>query len=169
MRIDISKLRRTEGGTEQFHFHEEFPPIQVRNDTFVFKSPLDVDLQVSNTGKSFLVRGNLKAEIGAFCSRCLKEFPYYLSLSFDDEWVIEENVSEELRETAFVISNEEFEVDDRLVEHILLHLPMKFICSEDCKGLCPRCGQDRNVADCGCEDEVIDPRLAVLSEWNKGV
>lgn len=169
MRVNIAQLRKNKGGTENFHFSESFSPIRLGSDVFTFRSPLDVQLKVTNTGKSLLVKGKLEAECNVNCCRCLKEFPYQLSLEFEDEWVQEELVSQEQKDTAFIFSKDEFDIDNRIIEHILVHLPMKFICSENCKGLCPKCGADLNKTKCGCEDEDIDPRLEILSRWNKGV
>jgi uncharacterized protein len=70
---------------------------------------------------------------------------------------------------AFVFDKDEFSIDERIQEHILLHLPMRFICSDSCQGLCPQCGTDLNLNSCTCVDSDIDPRLAILSKWNKGV
>ncbi len=54
------------------------------------------------------------------------------------------------------------ELDELLREDVLLDLPGKFLCREDCKGLCPRCGKNLNQGDCGCPKQEVDPRLAAL-------
>ena len=61
-----------------------------------------------------------------------------------------------------VVPDETLDVDELVTEDILLDLPSKFLCSPDCKGLCPRCGKDLNEGDCGCRREDVDPRLAVV-------
>ena len=63
-----------------------------------------------------------------------------------------------------VVPDETLDVDQLVTEDILLDLPSKFLCSPNCRGLCPRCGKDLNEGDCGCEREDVDPRLAVLKE-----
>ena len=50
---------------------------------------------------------------------------------------------------------------------VIAALPIRNLCRPDCKGLCPKCGADLNQADCGCDREVVDPRLAALKDWMK--
>ena len=57
------------------------------------------------------------------------------------------------------------ELDDLVLSDILLELPLKYLCSDDCKGLCERCGKNLNEGECDCKGKEIDPRLAVLQKW----
>ena len=59
------------------------------------------------------------------------------------------------------------ELDEVVISDIILHYPQKFLCSEDCKGLCPVCGKNRNEGDCGCEKQTVDPRLEILKQLMK--
>ena len=59
------------------------------------------------------------------------------------------------------------DLDDLVVSDILLSLPTKIICKEDCEGLCPSCGINRNVDTCECQKKQVDPRLAKLGELLK--
>ncbi|MBI5187527.1 MAG: DUF177 domain-containing protein, partial [Nitrospirae bacterium] len=59
-------------------------------------------------------------------------------------------------------SGEELELLDLIKEQVMLNLPMKPLCSDSCKGICPQCGTDLNEGNCGCSREDIDPRLEVL-------
>ena len=59
-------------------------------------------------------------------------------------------------------------VEDLVLEQVLLDLPLRPLCADDCRGLCPRCGTDRNREDCGCgAEEAVDPRLAPLLELRR--
>ncbi len=169
MRVNVAQLRRSEGGSERFQFHENLPSLQLGNEEYIFQEPLDIQLDVVNTGKSLLVKGKVSTIIGVNCSRCIKGFPFPLNFEFEDEWLPVEFSELDEEDNAFVFEKDEFDITERILEHILLHIPMKFMCKEDCKGLCPQCGADRNEGPCACTDEVIDPRLAILSKWNKGV
>ncbi|MBR6727152.1 MAG: DUF177 domain-containing protein, partial [Clostridia bacterium] len=57
------------------------------------------------------------------------------------------------------------DVDEPLREELLMCFPMRLLCSEDCPGLCPKCGKPKKDGDCGCSEKEIDPRLAVLKNW----
>ena len=56
-------------------------------------------------------------------------------------------------------------LDEIVLNNILIHMPIRYLCREDCKGLCPMCGKDLNEGECGCKREEIDPRLEVLSRF----
>ncbi len=87
MRVNIAQLRRIEGGSETYRFSESFPSLQLGNDEYIFQTPLNVHMDVVNTGKSLLVKGRAFAEIGVSCARCLKAFPFRLDFDFEDEWL----------------------------------------------------------------------------------
>lgn len=169
MEINVAQLRRMEGTSRKYVFSEQFSPLQFGQEIYPFLKPLNVELDIVNTGKSLLVIGTVSTEIEVTCSRCLKSFPYSLEFRFDDEWLPIEFAEEDKEESAFIFEKDEFSINDRIFEHILVHIPMRFICSEDCKGLCSKCGTDLNKGSCACTDEVTDPRLEILSKWNKGV
>ena len=60
-------------------------------------------------------------------------------------------------------------LEDLAIEQLYLNLPLKPVCSTACKGLCPTCGSNRNVTDCGCAREAVDPRLAPLLPFRKKI
>jgi len=70
----------------------------------------------------------------------------------------------ELDDDIHLVQEEIVELDPYLREAFAVSLPMAAICREDCKGLCPVCGKDRNTETCGCESEAVDPRLAPLQD-----
>ena len=65
------------------------------------------------------------------------------------------------------VESDEVDLDDLLVPELILDMDIAVLCSEDCKGLCPKCGKNLNEGDCGCDRRVIDPRLAKLQELLK--
>lgn len=124
---------------------------------------LDVDL--------LSVEMQINFEVIAECARCLK------SVSLE--------ISEKLMYLYHLQSVEEFEgLDDympveveyfghvidvmpQIQESIFTLLPMKVLCKEDCKGICPNCGKDLNESECNCQNEIIDPRLEALQNFMK--
>lgn len=166
MKIDVAKVRRSVAEVFHYDLKEAFPPLQIGTDLLTYKEPVHVQLQVSSTGKSLLVRGQIHACLNVECSRCLKKFTYPMDLPYEDEWVVAAQATEEQKEDDFVFAKDEIEIGERITEQIILALPMKFLCSEDCRGLCPKCGQDLNLQECSCPRDDIDPRFAKLAEWN---
>ena len=72
---------------------------------------------------------------------------------------LEENVDEYA-----VIEDGKLDLEELVSEELLLSFPMRFLCREDCQGLCPKCGKPRRLGDCGCPTFEPDPRLAVLKQ-----
>jgi uncharacterized protein len=115
------------------------------------------------------VDGEINADVELECSRCLQPVAQTLNFQFRASFVAPENYSEaketELRaddlEIAILESND-IDVAELVREQILLNLPAQVYCAEDCKGLCPQCGANRNLIDCKCEEKEIDPRWAAL-------
>ena len=165
MKVNLAHVRRREGEKVPFELTEDYSSSDLGIDDLSFQAPVDVQLQLTNTKKAVLVYGSIQTELKAVCGRCLDTYMYPLRLSFHDEWVFPEQATEEILETALLLDKDEVEIKERILEQIILALPMKFICSAECRGLCPVCGVNLNAVVCQCEEDVIDPRLAALEKW----
>lgn len=166
MLINITSIRRNEGGTAHYEMAEQFSPLRFGDELISFHSPVHVQLQVTNTGKSLFVQGEIDTGLLATCGRCLEEFTFPMHLDYEDEWVYSPEATDEQKDTALLFDKDEIEIGERILEQIVLALPMKFICSSDCQGLCPMCGTNLNMSKCNCRHEQIDPRLAALKNWH---
>lgn len=102
------------------------------------------------------------------CARCLDEVHGVFVLDFERTVVTEGMVSEErLEETVdeyIVIHDGQLEIDGAVREELLIDFPRKLLCSDNCEGLCPKCGKPKKEGDCGCVLKEIDPRLEVLKK-----
>lgn len=117
------------------------------------------------------VNGELTATFQMACARCLEPVTQKLAHKFDLLYrpVGADAGKEELSVTAVEAEISYYEGDgllleDVLREQVLLAIPIKVICKEDCKGLCPHCGKSLNLAQCSCEEPVEDPRWSALKE-----
>ena len=103
------------------------------------------------------------------CARCLAPVDGVFSLDFERtvaaEGMIDEERLEELEDEYVVLEGHELSVDDALLEELTLSFPTRLLCSEDCEGLCPKCGKPKREGDCGCPTREIDPRLAILAKF----
>lgn len=107
------------------------------------------------------------------CARCLAPVEGVFSLDFERTVTVDGVLSEaELEENGdeyIVVDSSVLDVDETLCEELMLAFPTKLLCSEDCLGLCPKCGKPRREGDCGCPQKEIDPRLAILATlFDKG-
>ena len=104
-----------------------------------------------------------------FCARCLDPVEGVFALDFERTVAAEGSISEEQLEEIFdsyVMDRDgKLDVDEALREELLISFPMRLLCNEDCRGLCPKCGKPLREGDCGCPTKEIDPRLAVLQKW----
>ena len=103
------------------------------------------------------------------CARCLDEVRGFFEEDFERTVVTKGSVSDEeldenIDEYAVLNENGELNVDEDVAETIILMFPKKLVCSEDCQGLCPKCGKRKKDGDCGCVTKEIDPRLAILQK-----
>lgn len=119
------------------------------------------------------IRGTLTAEAELVCTRCAEPTRLRLETPFDDVFVdaAEESTDDEheiggsqLDEQ--LVQGNEVDLTEIIREQILLDLPEQVYCREDCKGLCPHCGANRNLIDCECGEKEIDPRWAALKNLN---
>ncbi len=116
------------------------------------------------------VEGDVTASVWLQCSRCLEMFVTPVELHLSLTYLPVESLTEEHHEIKKDEAELGFYKDDELditavvQEQILLHLPMKPLCSPQCKGLCPICGTNLNQQMCNCTSEDIDPRWSALKK-----
>ena len=153
MYINLSDLQEL-GGRKSVSLELKFHDIEFVNREIEIKDSVKLDLEIFNTDDSFVVEGKLKAELILSCSRCLQKYSSPIELDISED-VLKSEMEDE----------EELYLDDIIVDNILLSLPMKPLCSEDCKGICPQCGQNLNEGECDCEIDTVDPRLEKLKDF----
>ncbi len=97
------------------------------------------------------------------CARCLAPVSETKIINFSKTVVTEEIELQNEDNDDYILSKDGYiDADEALTEQILLELPLKHLCKEDCKGLCPKCGTDLNKGSCSCDTSDPDPRFDVL-------
>jgi uncharacterized protein len=129
----------------------------------------DVRLHLTREGDDVLVTGDVRALVPLTCGRCLEEFPVTVRAAVDARFAPRPAAGENVELGADDLDLDFYDHDElnlaTLVEtETTLALPMKPLCREDCRGLCPVCGGNRNVTPCACESRAPDPRLAALKD-----
>ena len=130
-----------------------------------FDTPLHVAGTITNTAGYIRMSLTLSVNYTASCARCLEDVSG--SFSFDVERTVvtpkmAEDLTEDRIDELVVVEDGFLSLDELLTECLELSLPFRFLCREDCKGLCDRCGKNLNDGPCGCVKKEIDPRLAPL-------
>lgn len=138
-----------------------------------FQSPFHVTLVQYRAGQELIFQGTLRGEVTGHCARCLEDFTVELNRPFHFVLVphaaggAEIELEEDDLDLSYY-SGEEIDVSPLVREQLLLALPTQPLCREDCRGLCPSCGVNRNEEQCGCPSGFVDPRFAALRGLKAG-
>lgn len=118
---------------------------------YPFRLPVSVKGGVTNRAGVVSIGAEASFSYYTRCDRCLKEICLQVSVPIRNMLV--RSVSGEPADDMIVCPDETLDVDELAVTNIILSLPMKHLCRNDCRGLCPVCGKDLNEGDCGCARE----------------
>lgn len=165
MNVNLRELAAS-GTPIELHGHLELSDaIYGRND---IRSMGVIEAQVtahSEAGR-VAVTGALKGTLEVICSRCLAPSEVQVVYPVTEMFTMQQTIADSNEEIHFV-TEEVVNLTPYLRDAFVVQLPMAAVCREDCKGLCPECGADRNTDTCGCVRERIDPRLAGLKDFFK--
>ena len=137
----------------------------------VLTREVDVSGALVRSNQDFRASGRIRSQIQLFCSRCLEPFPFEIDSRFSCSYIPrpEENSLDSEVELKAADIEIEFYEDNKIdlaqmvYDQIMLSLPILRLCKEDCKGICPQCGNNLNKTHCDCDDgKDVDPRFAVL-------
>ncbi len=167
--IDISDLVDKRISQKEVHMKEELAPIKRGDEELSFYKPVELDIILENILEGVLAKGSIQTEILTICSRCLNKV--YLDLQLDIEEVFVKSkkqaevlMGKEEAEEVYFITDTKIDLEPAVYQAILLALPIQPLCSEACKGLCPKCGQNLNISKCGCRVDEIDVRMEKLKK-----
>lgn len=167
MLIELTKVLEQDGRTIRQEAQLTQKDIYVSGKVYKLEDLKPSVFEITNLGKKQLqVKGSAEIRTVIPCDRCLEEVEWIFSLAFERE--IDMKLSEEERRK----SDEEYnfvegtclDTDTLLHNELLVNWPIRVLCREDCKGLCSMCGSNLNHGECGCDREVLDPRMAAFQD-----
>ncbi len=170
MQLNVSQLLQSPVGTTRDY--------QVNETVDVFGDgngyPIQGEITLMRTHRNILLKGVVTTEVELTCSRCLSPFRRPLSLNIEEEYVptvdIFSGVPLPLPEEAGSFAIDEHHVIDfieAIRQYIVLAIPMKPLCREECAGLCQNCGYNLNQGTCDCPRQEVDPRWSELMKLLK--
>jgi uncharacterized protein len=170
MLLDLSRIRTPLEHYEQTYQADAFPA----DDSFRVAAPAALAFDIRKDKQAFQLSGRVQTTLELPCSRCLEPFTWPVDAAFDLRYLPhaghtaaeEQEIQEDDMSTAFY-ENDEVDLGQLMHEQFLLSLPMKPLCGEACRGLCPVCGTNLNRGVCDCRRTWDDPRLAALKEMRK--
>ena len=159
MRLNLSSIIEVPGGVVPFSCELEtdnldFPSVKA------YLSRPRAEGRVFNEAGILHLEGTLTAEMLCICDRCGEEFESTKEMALN-VIIVEENPDDD--PSLFTLEGNEIDLSEILSTCLILDMETKFLCKEDCKGLCPTCGKNLNLGPCGCR-KPIDPRFAVLEQ-----
>jgi DUF177 domain-containing protein len=167
MLLDLTKRHGSRERVERTLDPSAFDP---QDEDYRVAAPVELSMDVEKAGgEAFRVSGRVKTRLELVCSRCVEPFDVPVDASFELRYLPQaENAGEGEREiaeddlTTAYYREGTLDISELLREQFQLTLPMKPLCSDDCRGLCPECGTNLNRTTCSCAPKWEDPRLAPL-------
>ncbi|MCL4541321.1 MAG: DUF177 domain-containing protein [Chloroflexi bacterium] len=162
MLFNVAQLLKAPIGTvRQFHVDEEFDKYSDIN----FVSPIRGTVTLLRVNYGVLVKARLEADVRLECSRCLEEFDQTIAFPFEERFVptvdidtgllVHDPIEDQDDEDVFEIDKfHHIDLHEAVRQHALLRLPLQPLHDDNCLGLCPSCGSNRNWGQCHCEDQM---------------
>src|SRR5687768_189299 len=165
----IVDLTAIEGSSLPFELTVSRSEIDIGDGSVTLTSDLRTVGSVVKHAAQIDVTGRIEGTAEIECTRCLGAIPQKLDIEFAVSFVAPEHfAADKEREVAVddldtdILEDERLDLKEVVREQILLNLPEQMFCRPDCKGLCPKCGGDRNLIDCKCDQDETDPRWEAL-------
>jgi uncharacterized protein len=166
MRLDLSQVRT---GREHYEKVYDARVFSADREAFQVVAPVALSFDILKDKEQFHLTGTVRTTLELPCSRCLEAFTSPVDASFDLRYQPhtlntgsdEREIEEDDLSTAFY-ENDEIDLGQLMREQFYLSVPMKPLCQDDCRGLCPVCGTNLNRGTCACKQDWEDPRLAAL-------
>lgn len=171
MRVPVTDLVGHPGATravvqdvtpDEIDDHAEWGPAEG-----VVVAPLHLELDLESVVEGILVRGTVDVDLEVACARCLQPQRLEHTVPVAEMFVDPRRAEADDDEDSYRIDQDLAHLDlgQLLRDTVVMEVPVRVLCREDCQGLCPVCGTDRNVTDCGHRpDEEPDPRWAALAD-----
>lgn len=164
MKVFIGDILKSDGASLDLDFSEVLSDLNAKLNGYVFDNPVSFKGTIVNTSGVLKLNGHLKTGYTVKCYRCLSDIHKDIELDIEEDVLNAEKNSET---EAYTYQGNSFMLDKVLEDNIVLNLPMRQLCREECKGLCAVCGNDLNEKECGCETEDINPRMQALKNFFK--
>ena len=167
MELQVANALRRIGEPFSFDLTETIGVQQYGGRSLVFLTPLHVQGQYVFDGKAFSLTGSADTVLQSVCARCAESFEEPLHFDFSERFVkASEYETQEDDEECYPYEGDRISLDTAVMDNLYLQLPLISVCREDCRGLCPVCGVNRNHAACSCEQVKPEGPFAALSGLN---
>ncbi len=129
---------------------------------YPLKTPVIIKGSVSNRASVVSLNLNIEYTFAAPCDRCGVFAQHNHTVIVDK--LLATAIERQESDTIITVPDMKLDVDEFVYSEVILDLPSKHLCNDDCKGICFKCGKNLNEGECGCSTKEVDPRLAKLME-----
>lgn len=157
--LELEPVFNNEGAAQSFEYGLDFS-FYGFNGGFPFKEPVKISGEVKNSTGIVSITAKAEFTLCLSCDRCAEEFSRSFSIPIEHTLVT--RVENEDNDELIVVDSYSYDIDPLVTEDIILSLPTKVLCKDDCAGICLQCGKNLNQGPCGCK-KATDPRWDALS------
>lgn len=152
MFISLTRAFITDGFHKEESCQLDLSQTEYPNGFFPFKLPVSVKWVLSNKADTLHLHADISYTVSTFCDRCFEAVEQ--KLSFEKEVILVREKSGDDNDEIIEVADERFDLYSFVLENIILDMPAKFLCSEECKGLCSSCGINLNHGTCNCSNDI---------------
>ena len=169
MKLDITKGIQRKGNDMPFALMEPWEDDRWNGDVISYDGPVSVAGSYMLADETVIVRGEARAKVISPRARCLKPAVTEVTAELEEAFVRDVGQDVEPGDDQYMYSGHVLELDEAVRTALLLELPSRILCREDCKGLCDQCGQDLNINECSCQKDLTrrNPFSALASLLNE--
>ena len=163
--IDLSAIVMADGAV--LNINKTFPAnaFSEFDSSIDFASDIAVTGTISNLANILFLNATISFSANLLCDRCLTPFTKEFHIKVEERLAKPDSSEEEGDYIEY--TNDKLLLSETIYQYIFLEVSEKQLCSDDCKGLCTRCGADLNTQPCSCDTREIDPRLLKLKDFLK--
>lgn len=169
MIVNVAEILKVFGAKTAVDGMIDFDNADFMGEHFVFTEPMSVKGSIINSGKTLELNAEASARVKVHCARCGNELTESVRFTVK-EFLRQSDGEIKGDEDMIYFDGTQIVLDDIILNAFFMNVPTKYLCKEDCKGLCPHCGKNLNDGACSCEQsQEIDPRWASLAQMMKNM
>ena len=161
MLFELKSVFQNDGEEKQVEYNLDLSGLDI-DGVYPFKAPVVVTAKATNRASLITLVINAHFDYNRDCDRCGEPYTREMNMNFEHKLV--QTLADEGNDDYIETPDFTLELDDVVISDILLSLPAKNLCRDDCKGLCQICGQNLNNGECSCDKRQTDPRLEILKQ-----
>ncbi|MBQ3053795.1 MAG: DUF177 domain-containing protein [Clostridia bacterium] len=161
MKQDISSIVTNNGGKISFHGKSVISSVTFCGSEYSFPEGMELSGEIAKSAGDFIVNATVSGKVSTLCARCGK--PVTEDFSFEMQETLVKDKASCANDDAIVFTGNEIDLGALALDSFFVNTSSRYLCNEECKGLCPVCGINLNEKECDCTTQASDPRFDILN------